>query len=156
MKHFERDALHELITGRYKEYELYYSSTILKRLQASFASKYEKFHRMHDWYFDDLLVANSGKAIREYSRNQEETVQIGFYSGDGKYATYVYKNVTSLEVSFEKTDDVSRVSMNGFGRCLSNRFDIDDDKKIWQGFLFEGGTIELKFEKVSISELRIQ
>ena len=155
MKHFERDALHELITGRYKEYELYYSSIILKRLQASFASKYEKFHRMHDWYFDDLLVANSGKAIREYSRNQEETVQIGFYSGDGKYATYVYKNVTSLEVSFEKTDDVSRVSMNGFGRCLSNRFDIDDDKKIWQGFLFEGGTIELKFEKVSISELRI-
>ena len=155
MKHFEIDALRDLVTGRYKEYELFYSSTILKRLQASFVAKYEKFQRMHDWYFDDLLVANSGKAIREYSRNQEETVQLGFCSGDGRYVTYFYKNVTSLEVSYEKTDDVAHYSLNGFGRCLSNRFDVEDDKTLWQGYLFEGGNLELKFEKVSIRELRI-
>ena len=154
MKHFTAESLENLVLGRDEEYETFYSSYILKRLPVSFVTKYEKLYRMHDWYFDDLLVANSGKAIKEYSRNQEETVQLGFYSADERYVVYAYKNVTSLELSFEKTDDVSCISLNGLGTCRSNKFDIADKKALWHGYLFEGGTIELRFEKISIHQIR--
>jgi len=104
---------------------------------------------MHDWYFEELVISNSGKAIRNYSRNREETVHLYFYSGDDKHILFVYKNVDSIEISFETTDDVSRISYNGFGRCISNRFDIADERRVWQGYLFEGGIIELRFETVT-------
>ena len=34
-------------------------------------------------------------------------------------------------------------------RCISNRFDIADERRVWQGYLFEGGIIELRFETVT-------
>jgi len=154
MKHFTKESLQELYTGKYHDYMDFYKKMIIPRLPKSFTKEYEKQHLMHDWFFEEVLVANSGKIVKEYSRNRKETVQLCFYSGDEKHILFVYKNVDWLEISFETTDDVSRISYNGFGCCISNRFDIADEKSLWHGFLFEGGVIELRFEKISLYNLR--
>lgn len=128
------------------EYQKLYSEVIREQLPRSFVKMYEKNNCLHDWYLKSFYVANTGPFLQTYSARGNSTLQIEFAtSNNDKNILLIYKNLCKFDVAFDKSenDDVCAQSATGFGRCLSSRFHIGDNSKIYHELLFERGTISI-------------
>lgn len=155
MRHFSDEMLSMAAIFESEEYEIYYQNVVKKQLPHNFIAAYEKSNRFHDWYLVDLLISNTGRQLIKYSRAGSTSLQLGFCSGGDKYLLFFYRNVSSIYIDCSQTNEVSKLSPTGFGRNLCNRFDITEDRQVWHGFSFEGGTIEIGAEKILVKKIHM-
>lgn len=135
---------------RDEEYKQTYNEVIRHRLPTSFVAMYEKNGWLHDWYLKSFYVANTGPNIRVNSKKGSSTLQMEFCtSNNDENVLLIYHNVMHLCLGLHETDDVSRNSPTGFGRCLVNTFSICDDTTIQHEYFFEGdNSILVRFERI--------
>ena len=133
------------------EYKQRYYGEIQGKLPSSFAMMYEKNNWLHDWYLKNFYMANTGSAIQVYSIKGSATFQIELCNGGpDKNILLIYKNVMRLTLDFTQSLPAGGCHPTGFGLCITNVFDIDNDSNVSHDFLFENDDrIFIKCQSVS-------
>ncbi len=121
-----------------------------RKISESFYRIIIKTHYLHDWYIKDLYLGNTGKQIEIYSKMGSSTLQMEFCTSNNDFTTLLlYVDVFAFEVSMKSTDDVSRRSFTGLGRCTSSDIEAIDGG-VRHVIEFEGGnTIYVACKKIN-------
>ena len=116
---------------------------------SSFLHVLSKTAYFHDWYLENLYVANTGKEIVQASKHGFTSVQIEFCTSNHDISyLLVFVNVSAFNVQMSISPDVSPRSFTSFGRCYT--YSISQSNMNQQHkFIFEGdSSIEIVCEKV--------
>jgi len=153
MRHFSD---HDLICvwDKNQEYKSFFETKVNEHFSKSFIREYLKCGRLHDWYLSELSVFSPGKNMLRDKKNPRTNLKLSFVSHD-RQVILIYKNINALHVEHKRSSDV-RWGVIGFGCCLTNRFDVLDERCVCHGYFFEGGVIEITGERILFMKQRIE
>ena len=127
-----------------------FNEEVKKKLTKSFVSMYENANHLHDWYLNNIHVANTGPIIQAYSKRGWSSVQLEFSTSENSdNILLIYKNVSYFKVDYRQTQHIGILSPTGFGRCTTNVFKTEEGIPISHAFAFEGDNeIHIKCESI--------
>ena len=102
------------------------NTEIQKRLPAPFFKLYSQNMWLHDWYLVSMLVANTGESLGHYSKKGGTTIQLRL-TNTLTHILLSYIDVVDFQVSYNPREPNNRFRYTGFGQCLCNKFEIDED-----------------------------